>query len=81
MLNIPTKYGILCLVLCVLCYILSGVAFVKNVKEEQFNFYFVIFFGAAKTFQYTAIAILGVEAWKRIKSKLGFGTRKSKKKI
>lgn len=61
------KTGIIVAVVCVLCYIISfaqmALPFSVGVKSALW----VIFFGLAKTAQYTAILILGKEGVKRVR--------------
>ena len=39
---------------------------------------FVTFFGLAKVFQYSAIAVLGVKGWQKFKTKLGIKRQETK---
>lgn len=61
------KTGLVILLLCVPFYILSFAQMAMDFSYSVKGILWVVFFGLAKTFQYTGLAILGVEGVKRIK--------------
>ena len=61
------KTGLIILSLCIPFYILSFVQMAMNFSYSVKGILWFIFFGLAKTFQYTGLAILGVEGIKRLK--------------
>lgn len=61
------KTGVIILFLCIPFYIFSFVQMTMDISYSLKGILWVIFFGLAKTFQYTGLAILGVEGIKRIK--------------
>lgn len=63
------KTGVICLIICGLCYGISFWQFAWDYGNEVIKgAVWATFFGLAKTFQYSGLAILGVEGWNRIKS-------------
>lgn len=69
------RTGVIVLALCVPCYIFSFAQMALPISTEAKGVLWVIFFGLAKTFQYGGLTILGVEGWKRLKTRI---TRKQK---
>ena len=71
------RTGVIVLLLCIPFYILSfaqmGLSFISPSTKTVL---WVIFFGLAKTFQYSGITILGVEGVKRFKQKFWFSRKK-----
>lgn len=63
------RTGVIVLLLCIPCYIISFAQIALDISVEAKSALWVIFFGLAKTFQYGGLTILGVEGWKRLKSK------------
>ena len=63
------RTGVIVLALCVPCYIFSFAQMALPISTEAKGVLWVIFFGLAKTFQYGGLTILGVEGWKRLKSR------------
>lgn len=63
------RTGVIVLTLCIPCYIFSFVQMALPISVETKGVLWFIFFGLAKTFQYGGLTILGVEGWKRLKSK------------
>lgn len=62
------RQGVAVLVLCIIFYILSFASAALPISARaKFAMWFVLF-GLAKTTQYTAIAILGVEGVRRVKA-------------
>jgi len=63
------RTGVIVLALCVPCYIFSFAQMALPISTEAKGVLWVVFFGLAKTFQYGGLTILGVEGWKRLKSR------------
>lgn len=61
------RTGVIVACVCVVCYIISFAQFALPLSLETKGILWFIFFGLAKTCQYTAIAILGKEGWRRFK--------------
>ena len=66
--SLSFKTGLIVLSLCIPFYILSFAQMALDTSYTLKSVLWVIFFGLAKTFQYTGILILGVEGWKRVKN-------------
>ncbi len=62
------RTGVVVLVFCVLFYLLSFVQALLPLSAEVKSVLFIVFFGLAKTAQYSGLAIVGVKGWQRIKS-------------
>lgn len=71
------RTGILLVIACVVCYIVSFAQMLLPISVTAKGVFWIIFFGLAKTFQYSALAVLGAEGVKRVKS--WWINRKSKK--
>lgn len=67
------RTGVIVLLLCIPCYIISFAQIALDISVEAKSALWIIFFGLAKTFQYGGLTILGVEGWKRLKSKFKKG--------
>ncbi len=63
------RTGVIVLILCIPCYILSFAQMALDIDAALKGVLWVVFFGLAKTFQYGGITILGVEGVKRLKAK------------
>lgn len=63
------RTGVIILELCVPCYILSFAQMALPISATAKGVLWFILFGLAKTTQYAGLAILGVEGWRRVKSK------------
>lgn len=61
------RTGVIVLLMCIPCYILSFAQALLPISTSAKFVLWVVLFGLAKTFQYTGIAILGVEGVKRLK--------------
>ena len=68
--RLSVRTGIIVLVVCVLCYIISFAQMLLPISTTAKGVLWFIFFGLAKTTQYTALAILGVKGWKALKAKI-----------
>ena len=62
------RTGVVVLASCVLFYLLSFAQALLPISAEAKSVLFVVFFGLAKTAQYSGLAIVGVKGWQRIKS-------------
>ncbi len=71
------RTGVIVLLMCIPFYILSFVQVFFPVSTTTKGVLFTIFFGLAKSFQYSGIAILGTEGYKRVK---GYFKRKKQAK-
>ena len=62
------RTGVVVLASCVLFYLLSFAQTLWPISAEAKSVLFIVFFGLAKTAQYSGLAIVGVKGWQRIKS-------------
>lgn len=62
------RTGVIILLLCVLFYIASFAQVLLPISVTVKTVLGITFFGLAKTAQYTGLAIVGVEGWRRIKT-------------
>ena len=70
------RTGVILIIACVICYIVSFAQFLLPISVTAKGALWVVFFGLAKTFQYSALAVLGAEGVKRVK--LWWKNRKNK---
>lgn len=63
------RTGVIVFVVCVLLYILSFAQLLLPLSAATKSTLWVVLFGMAKAAQYAAIAILGVEGWRRLTSR------------
>ena len=61
------RTGIVLIIACVICYIVSFAQMFLPISVATKGVLWVVFFGLAKTFQYSALAVLGVEGAQYIK--------------
>ncbi len=61
------RTGVILIIICVICYIVSFAQMLLPISTTAKGVLWVVFFGLAKTFQYSGLAVLGVEGVKRIK--------------
>ena len=61
------RTGVIVLGSCVIFYILSFAQMLLPISAAAKGTLWFILFGMAKTTQYTGLAIIGVEGWKRVK--------------
>lgn len=73
--SLSFRTGVTVLALCVPCYILSFAQMALPISATAKGVLWFILFGAAKTFQYGGLTILGVEGYRRLKARLR-GTKK-----
>ena len=64
------RTGVTVLAMCIPFYIISFAQFALPLSAATKGFLWAVFFGLAKTFQYSGLTILGVEGYKRLKAKL-----------
>lgn len=67
--SLSFKTGLIVLTLCIPFYILSFAQMALDLSYTVKGVLWVVFFGLAKTFQYTGLLIIGVEGIKKLKSK------------
>lgn len=70
------RAGIIMLVACVACYIISFAQMLLPISAVAKGVLWFVFFGLAKTFQYSGLVVLGVDGVKRLK--LWWKNRKNK---
>ena len=68
------RTGVIILALCISCYIISFAQMLLPISTTAKSALWVLFFGLAKTLQYTGLAIVGMEGW--LKIKMWFNNRK-----
>ena len=71
------RTGVILIILCVICYILSFAQILLPISAVAKGVLWTIFFGLAKTFQYSAFVVLGTEGVMRVKK--WWKNRKNKK--
>lgn len=62
------RTGVIVLLLCVPCYILSFAQMALPISASMKGVLWFVLFGMAKTFQYGGLTILGLEGVKRLKN-------------
>ncbi len=62
------RTGVIVLLMCIPCYIISFAQMALPISTQAKGVLWVVFFGLAKTFQYSGLSIVGVEGMKRIKN-------------
>lgn len=62
------RTGVVLIVICVMCYIISFAQMLLPISAAAKGVLWVVFFGLAKTFQYSALAVLGTAGIKRVKN-------------
>lgn len=63
------RTGVIVLLCCIPCYILSFVQFALSLSTSAKGVLWVVLFGLAKTTQYAGLTILGVEGVRRLKAR------------
>lgn len=63
------RTGVIVLICCILCYILSFAQMALPISTTAKSVLWFVLFGMAKSCQYGGLTILGVEGVKRLKSK------------
>ena len=64
------RTGVIVLLIAVACYIISFAQMLLPISITAKGVIWFIFFGLAKTAQYSGLLIVGVEGWRRIKAKI-----------
>lgn len=67
------RTGCVVLGVCVLCYAVSFAQMLLPISLEAKGALWVVFFGLAKTFQYSGLLILGKEGVRRLRARFGRG--------
>ncbi len=62
------RTGVILIIICVICYIISFAQMLLPISVAAKGILWFIFFGLAKTAQYSALAVLGTAGVKRIKA-------------
>lgn len=65
--HLSFRTGIILVIACVVCYIVSFAQMLLPISVTAKGILWVVFFGLAKTFQYSALLVLGAEGLKRVK--------------
>ena len=68
------RTGVIVLCVAVVCYIISFAQMMLPISVTAKGVIWFIFFGLAKTAQYSGLLIVGVEGWRRIKSRFRLRT-------
>ena len=68
--RLSIRTGIIILIICVVCYIISFAQMLLPISATAKGVLWFIFFGLAKTTQYTALAIIGVKGWRALSAKI-----------
>ncbi len=63
------RTGVIVLLCCIPCYILSFAQMALPISAEAKGVLWFVLFGMAKTLQYGGLTILGAEGFKRLKQK------------
>ena len=66
--SLSFRTGCIVAIMCALCYAISFAQMLLPISASAKGILWVIFFGLAKTFQYTAIAILGKVGISRLRN-------------
>lgn len=73
--SLTFRTGVIVLLVAVVCYIISFAQMLLPISLTAKGVIWFIFFGLAKTAQYSGLLIVGVEGWRRIKAKLSRFTK------
>lgn len=71
------RQGVVVLIVCVLFYVASFAQMALPISAKAKSMLWIVLFGCAKTAQYTGLAIVGVEGWRRIKVYLRLNKRRA----
>ena len=69
--------GVVVLLLAVAFYVASFAQMALPISAKAKSVLWIVLFGCAKTAQYTGLAIVGVEGWRRIKAYLRLNKRRA----
>ena len=75
--SLSFRTGVIVLACCIPFYILSFAQMLLPISAAAKGILWTVLFGLAKTFQYGGLTILGVEGYKRLKSKFKKNTPNS----
>lgn len=67
--SLSFRTGVIVLLCCIPLYVLSFAQMLLPISATAKGVLWTVLFGLAKTFQYGGLTILGVEGYKRLKSK------------
>lgn len=68
--SLSFRTGVIVLLCCIPLYVLSFAQMLLPINATAKGVLWTVLFGLAKTFQYGGLTILGVEGYKRLKSKV-----------
>ena len=71
------RTGVIILISCAVFYVLSFAQMLLPLSTSTKGVLFIVFFGLAKTTQYTGLAIVGVQGWQRIKAYIRLRRKRS----
>lgn len=74
------RQGVVVLIMCVIFYVASFAQMALPISAKAKSVLWIVLFGCAKTAQYTGLAIVGVEGWRRIKAYMRLNKRKATEK-
>ncbi|MBO7262148.1 MAG: hypothetical protein J6U95_04360 [Alistipes sp.] len=74
------RQGVVVLIMCVIFYVASFAQMALPISTKAKSVLWIVLFGCAKTAQYTGLAIVGVEGWRRIKAYMRLNKRKATEK-
>lgn len=66
--SLSFRTGVVLLLVCVVCYIISFAQMLLPISATAKGVLWFVFFGLAKTFQYSGLAVLGTAGIARLKS-------------
>lgn len=69
--------GVVVLLFAVVFYVASFAQMALPISAKAKSVLWIVLFGCAKTAQYTGLAIVGVEGWRRIKAYLRLNKRRA----
>ena len=67
--HLSFRTGVIVLLCCIPCYILSFVQFALPLSPSTKGILWIVLFGLAKTAQYAGLTILGIEGVRRLKAR------------
>lgn len=74
------RQGVVVLIMCVIFYVASFAQMALPISAKVKSVLWIVLFGCAKLTQYTGLAIVGVEGWRRIKAYMRLNKRKATEK-
>ena len=79
LLRLSFRTGIMLIILCIVCYIISFAQMLLPISITTKGVLWVVFFGLAKTFQYSGLVVIGVDGINRLK--IWWKNKKNKLKL